>query len=235
MSIAEKLTTIAGNEPKVYGAGRTAESRVWWDAITCDNTRTDMSAMFSYIDFEKIGGFTPPYQLKPAYADKMFSSSTVQKVTASDVDFSNCKSASNVFNQCHQLTEIIGVDLSKAVNISYAFNTMNNVHTIDITIGENISGTPQYAFWALPKLENLTIGGGILFSFTLQHSKLLTAKSVENVVCALSDNTTGKSATFNTTVKQTYYNAYSHEYADAETAWAALCNIKSNWTIVLNG
>ena len=86
----------------------------------------------------------------------------------------------------------------------------------------------------MPKLQNLTIGGVITFTgATLQHSKLLTAESIESVVSALSDSATGNKITFSTAAKTTYYNAHLNEYADADAAWDALCDTKPNWTISL--
>lgn len=233
---AEALTLddMATDIPKVYDAGKTEETRAWWDALISSTSESVFEHRFKNVDFEKIGGFNPPYVLKPIHAGYMFVSSTITKLTEKEVDFSNCASATSILQYCSKLTEATGIDLSKSYSVNYAFNTIPNIHTLDIILGENITGTPQYVFWQMPKLENLTIGGTITFSgATFQHSKLLTAKSIESAVSALSDGATGNKITFSTAAKTTYYNAHSSEYEDADEAWDALCDTKPNWTIAL--
>lgn len=228
MSIGEKFELIAD---EVYEVGKAEENRAWWDALLCSTSEAKFEHRFKHIDFDKIGGFNPPYVLKPIHAGYMFQSSTITKLTEKEVDFSGCNSASYLFQYCSKLTEVTGLDLSKSYTVGYAFNQIPNLHTLEVTFGENCQG--EYAFWQLPKLENLTVGGVIKFTATLQHSKLLTAKSIGSVVSALSDSTTGNKITFSTAAKTTYFNAHSSEYASADEAWNALCATKSNWTISL--
>lgn len=238
MSIAKKLTTIAENVPKVYEAGKNTgkatENRAWWDALTSSTSTGVFEYRFKYVDFDKIGGFNPPYVLKPIHAGYMFRGSTITKLTENEVDFSTCASAAYLVADCKQLTEVTGIDLRESYTVNYAFNNIPNIHTLDVILGEHIGSAAQYVFWQMPKLENLTIGGTITFSgATFQHSKLLTAKSIESAVSALSDGATGNKITFSTAAKTTYYNAHSGEYANADEAWNALCDTKPNWTIAL--
>ena len=51
MSIAEKLQTIAENEPKVYEAGKKAEYNRFWNAFQQNgNKRNYRNAFYAWID-----------------------------------------------------------------------------------------------------------------------------------------------------------------------------------------
>ena len=46
MSIADKLTTIAENEQKVFDAGKQAEYDEFWDSFQSKGTRKDCQYLF---------------------------------------------------------------------------------------------------------------------------------------------------------------------------------------------
>ena len=54
MNIADKITQIAENEPKVYEAGKKAEWNAFWDIITNYGQRTDYYRAFCYWGAEYI-------------------------------------------------------------------------------------------------------------------------------------------------------------------------------------
>lgn len=236
MSIAEKLTTIAENVPKVYDAGKAEESRAWWDCMTRNNTKTTYDRTFYYMDFNKVtGGFNPPYTLKPTYAGNAFSYTYgITKITKKQLDTSNNNSSNYMFSTCYDLVEIEEVVMGSSC--MYMFADSRKLKTIGKLIVRNgITGLASDAppFVNCTALENITIEGVIPYTLKFHSSPLLTAKSVESIVSALSDTASGQTMVFKTAVKQTYYNAHSTEYADADEAWDALCDTKPNWTISL--
>jgi hypothetical protein len=260
MSIAEKLTTIAENVPKVYEAGhakgidegeavgyengyndgkatgKAEENRAFWDCVTNNNTRTTYDGCFRETNFNYItGGFNPPYALKPAYAVQLLANARgVTKIKKGQIDTSNNNSSNYMFANCRDLEEIEEIEIGSSC--MYMFAECYKLKTIGkLIIRSGITGLSSNAppFANCTALENITIEGVIPYTLKFHSSPLLTAKSVESIVSALSDTSSGQTMAFKTTVKQTYFNAHSTEYADADEAWDALCDTKPNWTISL--
>ena len=252
MSVKEKMTAIADairdktgetslltlddmatDIPKVYETGKVDEARAWWDCMTKDNTVTNYNNRFCRCNFNRVtGGFHPPYTLKPQYAVDMFTyCQGVTKITKEQIDFSNCLSYNYAFSNCSDLVEIEEIVLA---DNAYMFAECKKLETIGRII---INGVKHFSvnppFVNCGALKNITFEGAILNAVSFRWSPLLTANSIESIVPALSVDATGQTITFNTAAKETYYNAHSSEYADADEAWDALCDTKPNWTISL--
>ena len=241
MSIAEKLTTIAENVPKVYDAGKNLgkaeENRAWWDCLTVKGTRTHFSSSFRSADFNLIGGFNPPYTLKPREtADNMFRLATgLTKITKSQLDTSRNEAGISTF-EASDLQEIEEFSTVGFVSkdIKWHFYGCSQLHTIGKFILK-ADGTQVFTknFTNDPNLQNITFEGKFGSGENFSSCPMLTAKSIESIVTALLDTASGQTMTFNVAAKTTYYSAHSSEYANADEAWNALCATKSNWTISL--
>lgn len=241
MSIAEKLTTIAENEQKVYDAGRTQEWSDFWDDFQQNGNRTNYRNAFG----SDINGgivwtdrmFRPKYDLKVKQASAMFGKSTIKNIKQSLIDcgVSLIDNAASLYYTFFESSTTHIPDLSNKAktNIQNAFNAATNLVWIDgIRVAENCQC--QNAFNNCIALEHVIFYGTIgTIGLNLKWSTKLDSESIESIIAALSDTTTSLTITLPTTAKATYYNAHSNEYADEETAWSALIGTKSNWTISL--
>ena len=149
--------------------------------------------------------------------------------------FKNAQSAANLFDGAR--FNFLDVDLSNCTTLSACFSSgMNHTYCTDIKLKvsekcSNFSGAFSYC----SSLTNLEFKEGSVIAANIGFNKsdLLTVKSIESIFNALSSAASGKTVTFASANKTTYYNAHSTEYTDADTAWRALCDTKPNWEIVI--
>ena len=236
MSIANKLQMIAENEQKVYDAGynkgkadgRQAEYDRFWDIFQQNGNRTSYNyAFFGYTWTDEI--FKPKYDfvLVGNSASGMFHSSGITNLkqllldAGVKLDTSNCTYLLQTF-QSSEITHLPEIDARNAVNTSYMVGSSCKVHTIDkLLVSET---TPLFStFNGSNYLENIVFEGTIGQNVDL-HWSPLTAESIESTVAALSDTTSGMTASF----KQSAVNA-----AFTTDEWNALVAAKPNWTITL--
>lgn len=246
MNIADKLTAIAENVPRVYEAGKNAEYDAFWNIFQSNGNLTSYNYAFAYGKFND-DTFRPKYDIVPTSAERMFAYNNNANIGTNSVhcitDLSDCiKKAGIVF------------DTSKATNMSCMFYMGRGFrripaisfesceHTIDgvfygcyelETIDKIIlkaDGTDTFSLdsWNLPfgqciGLKNITIEGVIGNSISFWQSPL-SAASITSVVNALSPTASGKTLTLNKTAK---------EAAFTDSEWNALISTKSNWTITL--
>ena len=117
----------------------------------------------------------------------------------------------------------VPLDLSGVGNINYIFYQARKLKTIqDITFPT--SGTASSAFYGCSALENITVSGSIQISLAFNSCTNLKKASIESIVNALSDTTSGLTVTFSETAVN---NAFTAE------EWEALEATKTNWTISL--
>lgn len=239
--IIEKGVTVPDGTPTsdyadkidaVYNAGKNAVNRAWWDMIMAT---TNHEYRFRHTDWTN-KEFDPPSVIRPSYSGEMFRNAKgIKKLTNQQIDFSNCVGVNYAFANS-EIEELPIIDLTKSTTaVNYIFSNAVALHTIEKLIlkadgSQTFTGAP---FHNTNALQNIKIEGAIGSTISFQWCSLLTSASIESIVRALYDNATGQTLTFHSDVKTTYYNAHSEEYADADTAWKALCDTKSNWTISL--
>lgn len=193
MSIAEKLTQVAENVPKVYEAGRNDERSEFWD------------------DFQKNGELTN-------YEDAFSRQGWTEKTFRPKYDIIPQGSADRLFYQNYDIVDMLGclkhnnvkIDLSKATSIRYLnqFGKIEAFGIIDTTsvaimdsplLGENYSvktiekvifrddgsQTVRDAFWGNGGLVNVEIQGALGNSFTLSFSNKLSVLSMKSFINAL--------------------------------------------------
>lgn len=202
MSVADKLTTIAENQQKVYDAGFTAGQAQgggggdsyydqFWDMYQQNGQRTNYSNGFAYGTWND-EVFQPKYPLQPT-------------------------NASNMFYRTTGLTEITNVDLSKATDVSFAFYMCDNLVRIgkcDFSSAQGGLMTPPEAcqtfaqnfrlktideivskedlvwdstFMGLTALESVTFSGTIGTSIDFSSCHQLTIESIESIIDCLKD------------------------------------------------
>lgn len=239
MSIAEKLTTVAENVPKVYEAGKTAEWNAFWDAFQLNGNRTAYDyAFYSCGDSAANGGWTdelfkPKYDIKPkGTCYSMFFRSNIKDLTkigcGVDIDFSQATTFNAIFYSSGIVT--LGVlDLRNVTNISQAFQYCNYLKTIEKIIlkddgSQTISDTTFQ--WA-SELQEIRFEGAIGSNINFQWQSKLSKASIENIIAHLSDTASGKTLT----LKQ--IAVMSNIGSPYEQEWLDLVATKPNWTISL--
>ena len=236
MTVAEKLTKIAENEPKIYDAGKQKGYDEFWNAIQYGGRRT----MYNYAFMQ--GGWTaeifkPKYTVKVDQAQYMFYANTVPNLDLSDpiYDFTNC----SIYSQWLSYSSVIKVpkiDVSKvSQGCYYMFNGASKLETIV----ELALPTTAMTYWQPTRntfqnctsLKNITISGTIMNTdFDLHWSTNLTIESLTSILTALSKDSsiaTGKSITL-PSAAQTKINANTTAKAQYDSAIAA------GWTIAFS-
>lgn len=223
MSIAEKLTTIAENEQRVYNAGfakgnsegydfgfqtgslageeqgKQAERDWFWDTMQQNGNRTDYLYAFAG-NIWSDETYDPKHTITPTTnAQLMYAYSRITD-TKVDIDMT---AATTIYN-CAE-----------------AFSNAMQLKTIrKLIVDERI---PMHNhFTGCTALQNITIEGVIARNVNVSACPL-TRASIENVVGALSDTVTGRTATFKTAAVDAAFTAEE---------WTALTASKPNWTFV---
>lgn len=179
MTMAEKLTTIAENQQKVYDAGYAAGSSIdydtafaegytqgekdaydaFWDEYQQNGERTQYSYAFAGHGWQD-AVFKPKYPLTNiTVADSMFSNNMYLDYIDCDLDFSNCTSNTYLFNSCITLKRIQSIKFNNA-------------------------GKNTYLFQNCSELKSITINGTIAFDLSFTKSSKLTIESLTSIINA---------------------------------------------------
>ena len=204
MSIADKMTTIAENVPKVYEAGKKAQEDYFWSKYM--NPPADMSYRFAGLGWYP-GIFKPTTDMKPTTsASRMFAAFNYYnrggqtfdlvehlKNLGVTLDFSGCVNMQECFGSAH-ITRIGVMDIRKSSN-KYGIFSTDWLETIDELIVDE-----KYVFNSIfassSKLTNLKITGTIgQNGFSVSPCKNLTHDSLMSIINALQDKTTDTSGT----------------------------------------
>ena len=166
MSIAEKLTTVAENVPKVYEAGQEAEYDRFWDSFQANGSRTYCTYMFAGPGWnDEI--FKPKYNIKPSGGVAgMFRTSLIANMkkcledAGVTVDLSASTSVNTAFAYCSALTTLPKLDFSSATTSTQAF----------------------YECAALETIDEIKFGQGTKFSQTFDKCSSLTSMTATGVI-----------------------------------------------------
>ena len=248
MSIAEKLTTIAENEQRVFEAGKTAEWNELWDGLQSVGTRTDYRR-FCYStqfiidrDTTPRWNFKPKYDIKPSTAAEMFrqfNSGSGAGIRYQNLkidltqwledlgvafDTSNCIDAQSMLYNCQGISRMPFLDFSKctgANTLAYFCGASAVLTTIDgIKSSENTAWDSR-SFTSNNQLNHCIFSGVIAKSFSLSNTKL-DHESLLSVLNTLKD-LTGTGTTLTLTLGATL----QAKLTDAEKAIAT----QKGWTL----
>ncbi len=170
-TIAEKLTTIAENQQKVYDAGYVAGSGIDYDTVfAAGREQGEQDAYDTFWDVYQQNGERTHYAyafagrgwndavFKPKYpltitesADSMFSNNMYLDYIDYDLDFSNCPTNTYLFNSCISLSRIKSIKFNNAGKNGYIFQNCGELQ--DITI----NGTIAFDIPSLSKSSKLTL------------------------------------------------------------------------------
>ena len=172
MSIADKLTTVAENVPKVYEAGKKAEYDDFWKAYQSNGNRTVYQYAF-YRQYWKNGTtYNPKYPItipSSNYANNMFANSGV---TNTEVAITISGSHAGVFSSA----------------------AVKTIPYLDVS---GVTGTMADWFTSCSNLAHITFVGTISVNVNFKDCPL-TAKSLVSIVEHLSDTASGKTLTVKT-------------------------------------
>lgn len=212
MSIAEKLTTVAENQQKVYDAGvaagqmqggydqgytagQQAEYDRFWDAFQDNGNRTDYEKTFFH-SFWNDTTYNPKYPIVASVtASQMFDSARITD-TKVPIEIRDGV-ADTAFVRCSRLKTICLLKLS---NITRFTNT----------------------FTGCTKLENITIEGSIDVNFNISATAVLTNESVQSIIDHLKDLTGA------TTQTLTFHADVGAKLTDEQKAFITA----KNWNLV---
>lgn len=208
MSIAEKLTTIAENEQRVYNAGFEAGKSQggdsdFWDIVLQKGKRNDLRCAFYMWDIDYI---RPPYKLTPTdqFSGYMTFSSceNLKKVEKAYFDFSEKATGTNTnaswqytFSGCYNLKVIEDIGLTPQYSYLYTFRNCQQLETIeklgcDANTGFSSPFTNCYA------LKNITIDGTIgKNGFNISAATKLSRNSILSILSACNKANAGITVT----------------------------------------
>lgn len=213
MSLADKLTEVAENVPKVYEAGKQAEYDAFWNAVQQNGNRRDYQYAFMRASWTD-DTFNPKYDLKPTNATAMFSTTyvtdleSILKRNGIVLDTTECTSLNQAFfsSSLTVLPEIVFTQ--KATSVSQAFAYSAKIHTIrKLTFEEGFSMDPHQnnLFLNCHALAHVEFSGVLEKSINFQYSPLTleSAKSLINILKDFSGTSTAgtKTVTFSSTTK----------------------------------
>ena len=246
MSIAEKLTEVAENVPKVYEAGKKAEYDEFWDKYQNNGNLIDYRYVFSGNGWSA-EVFRPKYDIKPKLASNMFQLFDIAKSSLPldlterlkdlgvvlDLSAVTGSNTTGIFAYAN-ISRVPIIDHRNA-NMNQTFYQNSVVTTIDgIMTSENVTYSNN-VFQNCTSLVNLEIQGTIgQNGFNVQWSTKLSKASIISIINALSTTTTGLTLTLSKTAVNNAFET-SEGLGDGTTSqeWLNLIATKSNWTISL--
>lgn len=199
-----------GMSEAVEGISADSYYDTFWDAYQANGKKDNYNRAFSSKNWtDEI--YNPKYTFQSMkYAAQMFYSSdlTDTKYPLNFAESDTSVSAAEIFNYCRKLIRIR-----------------------TITVNEKV----RYVKWFdnCTSLEDLSIEGTIGAAIDLHWSPLSKA-SILSTITALSDSTSGLTASFSLTAVNTAFETTAGS-ADGSTSeeWTALIATKPNWTIAL--
>lgn len=203
MSIAEKLTTVAENQQRVYDAGKQAEYDLLWDAIQDSGNRTYYARGFESPGWND-DNWTPKYDLNLTNAGTMFKTSKIKDYVAclnrSGVKMDFSKATAIEYCWQNALIKRIGdLNLSACSSFTGMFGNcwyLKEIGTITFPAGKSL----QYVFSNCTKLETVTFAGTISYNGFVCDSNYLTHASLMSLLNTLENNTgTAKTCTIGAT------------------------------------
>ncbi|MBR2452587.1 MAG: hypothetical protein IKB32_00855 [Clostridia bacterium] len=191
MSIAEKLTTIAENEQKVYEAGKKSQYDEFWDSFQDNGNRTIYARAFQY-NWNDIN-FKPKYDMNItgslstsfAYNDITDLASRLEECNVK-LDTTNATSFSE-FVYLSGITRLPELVTYGATGFSRAFTSGNLITMDNLVLKEDGSQSFTNTFQSCTKLTNIKITGKIGNDVSFSNSPNLTYDSLMSIINALKD------------------------------------------------
>lgn len=228
MSIAEKLTTVAENVPKVYKAGQKSEYDRFWDSYLRSGTNIYGAYMFAGQGWDD-NTFRPNKNISvAATATGMFRQSIIKNLKeclgSYTLDLSGVTKASACFGYMEVLTVVPKIDLSSLTTSTYLFQDDTKLTTIEeIRVSEATTFTSASSFAGCTSLTHLIMTGTLATNGLDLHWSPLDKESLLSILGVLQDKTS-----VGGTWKVTLGTENLAKLSDAEKAIAT----QKGWTLV---
>lgn len=246
MNIAEKLTTIAENVPKVYEAGQQAENNAFWDIITANGTRENYMYAFHNWGMEYI---RPNRKIVPKAQNsscQMFNACRLLKKVEKDCfDLSNIPKGITVNSGYYytwydnkELIEVEDIGIGRIAPYGYNY-TWAGCSKLKYIWGMGFDANTLFdsVFNNCSELEELRIYEGSVIGksgVNIRWSTKLSKTSIENIFAVLSTETSGLSITLSkAAVNKAFETAEGLNDGSTSTEWLELRATRTNWTINL--
>lgn len=170
MSTADKLTTIAENQQRVYDAGyekgETAGAKsaydLFWDSFQANGIARNYYYAFAYTNWNDTT-YNPKYDI---------------------IGSTSGSSLRSLFYSSGVTDTKVAIDASKTTSIQGIFYWARSLVTVrNLKLGTKVTDTKS-AFTDCTQLKNLTVEGDILSNFDLSYSPL-TPESMKSVISCL--------------------------------------------------
>ena len=188
MNIAEKLTTVAENEQKVYDAGKQNCISDFWDAFQDGGNMKNYSYAFANRRFND-DTFKPKYDIRPTNAQYIFYGSAItdiaQKLKECGVvlDTSQATNLDYGFYYAKGTIPVIDTRSCEQLLVTFCGNTY---HTIEkLILKDDGSQTFPSTFSDAIELRNIVIEGCIGKSISFGHCPYITNNSLMSIINAL--------------------------------------------------
>ena len=239
MSIAEKLTTIAENEQRVFEAGKKSEYDAFWDSYQQNGNRTNYCSAFGAC-WNK-DNFKPKYSIRPTSAYYMFFNNIAACIDIGEVaedyfdalgielDYSKARLCQYAIAALHA-KRFKKLDFSSATRMMGLFYSHGNVITnsveeIDEFVSSEITTYDNSTFQHATLLREIRFTGVIANGvINFQWNTKLSKASIESIINALSPSSSGLTCTLSAT-------AIDNNFTNDECV--ELFSTKLNWTISL--
>lgn len=248
MNIAEKLTTIAENEPKIYEAGKKSQYDEFWDNFQDYGERFLYKYAF-YTDngayVETFGSYWNDDTLRPKYdivtdnsTERMFGgirATHLKKGFEGNEDLTiTLKGTANknyMFSGAKKLVKIPQLDFSDCQYLTGTFDKCSKLVELSLIVTEKTKFDARYSYYntfcACYSLKHLEVQGIVGSSINLGNSQVLSKDSIINLISILSTTSENQTITFSKyAVKAAFGSVDSEE-------WLNLISTKPNWTFAV--
>ena len=188
MSVAEKLTIIAENMPKVYEAGQQSEYDRFWDIYQENGVRTMYNRAFGNAGWTS-EIYKPKYPMQPTSAVAMYQNCAIEGPI--DIDFSQCTDFQQTFQDAKQITSLGIIDTRNAPALPRTFQSMQGCVSIQkLILKDDGSQTFINPLAYCSNLMDIVIEGTIGNNgFTVFQATKLSHDSLMSIINALQDKT----------------------------------------------
>ena len=207
-----------------------------WDALQQKGQREDYSN-YTFNKYWNQITFKPKYNIIPTgSASTAFSGIRVgnfkQIIDEQGIIFDTSKATRlDYLFRDTTATYLPTIDASNATTLQMAFYYCQNLHTIEKLIVPETLTNYSSAFTYAGDLVTINIEGIIAGNISFQSSKKLSRSSIESIIQALSNTSTGLSATFSKTAVNA---AYGVTDPASSPEWTALIGEKPNWNFIFS-
>lgn len=237
MSIADKLTTIAENEQKVYDAGRElGQGNVWDMVLNFDKRRTFTRgfANWSGVDFKPT---RPIVAKKCDYMFNYFANGDENTVDLREIDLDTSLSTTFAYmNNFSKISAFGTIDTTSSSSVESVFYNATYLHTVEKFIlkedGSQTAGAG--VFLSCKELVDIEIQGKWGKSVSAGGSTKLSKNSIYSFVNALLETATGQTLTLSkAAVNKAFETSEGANDGSTSDEWNTLIATKPNWTIAL--